>query len=65
VLKPWQFEGATCWGIETEFYFPDDHRVTEENKRVKALMQKVYMANRMSDLRATLFSSRNLGRNKS
>jgi hypothetical protein len=37
VLKPWQFEGATCWGIETEFYFPEDHRVTEENKKVKAL----------------------------
>jgi hypothetical protein len=37
VLKPWQFEGASCWGIETDFYFPEDHRVTDENKKVKAL----------------------------
>jgi hypothetical protein len=37
VLKPWQFEGATCWGIETDFYFPENHKVTEENKKVKAL----------------------------
>jgi len=37
VLKPWQFEGASCWGIETNFYFPEHHKVTDENKKVKAL----------------------------
>lgn len=36
-MKPWQFEGASCWGIETDFYFPEDHKTTEENKKVKEL----------------------------
>jgi hypothetical protein len=37
VLKPWQFEGAICSQIDTEFYFPDQNKVTEENKKVKAM----------------------------
>jgi WhiB family redox-sensing transcriptional regulator len=37
VLKPWQFEGAICSQIDTDFYFPEQNKVTEETKRVKAL----------------------------
>ena len=37
MLMPWNFEGASCWGIDTDFYFPVDRRVTDENKRAKAL----------------------------
>jgi hypothetical protein len=37
VLKPWQFEGATCSQIDTEFYFPEQNKVTDETKKVKAL----------------------------
>lgn len=37
MLKPWQFEGATCSQIDTEFYFPEQNQFTVETKRVKAL----------------------------
>lgn len=37
MLKPWQFEGAICSQIDTEFYFPDRNAITEENKKVKAM----------------------------
>ena len=37
MLKPWQFEGASCWGIETDFFFPEEHRVSNENKMVKQI----------------------------
>ena len=40
VLKPWQFEGAICSQIDTEFYFPDRNKITEENKKVKAMCSK-------------------------
>jgi len=37
VLKPWQFEGAICSQIDTEIYFPEQNKVTEETKKAKAL----------------------------
>ena len=35
--KPWQFEGASCWGIETDYFFPENQGRTEEN----VLAQKI------------------------
>ena len=37
MTKPWNFVGALCSQIDTEFYFPEKPIVTEENKKVKAL----------------------------
>jgi len=37
MLKPWKFEGASCWGIETDFFFPEEHRVSNENKMAKEI----------------------------
>ncbi|NBR24495.1 MAG: WhiB family transcriptional regulator [Micrococcales bacterium] len=37
MLKPWQFEGAICSQIDTEFYFPERNKISEENKKVKAM----------------------------
>ena len=34
---PWSFEGASCWGIETDFFFPEKNTVTEENKKAKMI----------------------------
>lgn len=34
---PWNFEGASCWGIETDFFFPERTLITEENKKVKKI----------------------------
>lgn len=32
MTMPWQFEGASCWGIETDYFFPEQNRITEEVK---------------------------------
>jgi WhiB family redox-sensing transcriptional regulator len=34
---PWTFEGASCWGIDTDFFFPEANTVTEENKKAKKI----------------------------
>lgn len=34
---PWKFEGASCWGIETDFFFPEANTVTEENRQAKKI----------------------------
>lgn len=40
MTKPWNFVGALCSQIDTEFYFPEKPIVTEENKKVKALCSR-------------------------
>ena len=42
ILMPWNFEGASCWGIETDFFFPDSQGITEENKRAKKICNGCY-----------------------
>jgi hypothetical protein len=34
---PWNFEGASCWGIETNYFFPEKNQITEENKQAKKI----------------------------
>ncbi len=29
--KPWQFEGASCSGVETDYYFPEQNKISQEN----------------------------------
>jgi hypothetical protein len=35
--KPWQFEGANCSGVETDYYFPEQNRITPENRLAKKI----------------------------
>jgi len=35
--KPWQFEGASCWGIDTEMFFSDNDRPSDETKVAKTI----------------------------
>ena len=37
MVMPWNFDGASCWGIETSYFFPEKNRITEENKQVKKI----------------------------
>lgn len=37
ILMPWNFEGASCWGIDTDFFFPENHGITEENRVAKKI----------------------------
>jgi len=39
MLKPWRFEGASCNGIEPEFYFPTNKTLSTENRIAKRLCQ--------------------------
>ena len=34
---PWQFEGASCWGIDTELFFPIDRALSEENYKARKI----------------------------
>lgn len=29
---PWKYEGASCWGIDTEYFFPEKGALPEEVK---------------------------------
>ena len=37
MIKPWRFEGASCWGIETDFFFPEERKFSNENKAAKQI----------------------------
>jgi hypothetical protein len=37
ITMPWNFEGANCWGIETDFFFPEKNGTTEENRLAKRI----------------------------
>jgi hypothetical protein len=37
ITMPWNFEGANCWGIETDFFFPEKNGTTEENRLAKKI----------------------------
>lgn len=37
ILMPWNFEGASCWGIETDFFFPDRNDIQEEHLKAKKI----------------------------
>lgn len=39
---PWNFEGASCSGIDTEFFFPDSSGTTEENRQAKKICGGCY-----------------------
>lgn len=39
MLKPWNFEGASCWGIDTEMFFPEDRNYSPENVQAKKVCQ--------------------------
>lgn len=34
---PWEFVGASCWGIDTDFFFPEANTITEENRQAKKI----------------------------
>ncbi len=34
---PWQFEGASCSGVETDFYFPEKNQISQENLLAKKI----------------------------
>jgi WhiB family redox-sensing transcriptional regulator len=34
---PWNFEGASCWGIDTEMFFAEDKPMTLENYQAKKI----------------------------
>lgn len=42
ILKPWNFDGASCWGIETSYFFPEKNQITEESKQVKRVCNGCY-----------------------
>jgi hypothetical protein len=31
---PWKFEGASCWGIDTDYFFPDENGGTTAEYRI-------------------------------
>ena len=35
--KPWQFEGASCSGVETNYYFPEHNKISQENILAKKI----------------------------
>lgn len=37
--KPWQFEGASCTGMETDFYFPEQNKISQENLLAKKICE--------------------------
>jgi WhiB family redox-sensing transcriptional regulator len=37
VLKPWQFEGASCSGLEVDYFFPENRTFNAENKLAKSI----------------------------
>jgi hypothetical protein len=37
MLKPWDFVGASCEGVDTEYFFPEDRLITSENKLAKKI----------------------------
>lgn len=37
LLMPWNFEGASCWGIDTDYFFPQANTITEENRQAKKI----------------------------
>ena len=37
---PWNFQGASCWGVPTEFFFPEGSSITEENRIAKKICNK-------------------------
>ena len=37
MVNPWNFEGATCWGINTDLFFPEIQGMTVENKQAQAI----------------------------
>ena len=37
IKMPWEFEGASCWGIETDFFFPEVSSANEENRKAKKI----------------------------
>lgn len=39
---PWQFEGASCWGLDTEMFFPDKGGST---KQIKKICKSCYWTN--------------------
>ena len=43
VLTPWKFEGASCWGVETNYFFPnDDGGVSNEYAIAKKICKGCY-----------------------
>jgi WhiB family redox-sensing transcriptional regulator len=34
---PWDFVGASCWGIDTEYFFPEKNILTDENRQAKKI----------------------------
>jgi len=34
---PWQFEGASCSGVETDYYFPEQNKISQENVLAKKI----------------------------
>jgi WhiB family redox-sensing transcriptional regulator len=39
VKKPWNFEGASCWGIDTDYFFPENKTFSNENRIAKQICQ--------------------------
>ena len=39
MLKPWQFEGASCNGIEVDYFFPEKRTISTENRIAKQICQ--------------------------
>jgi hypothetical protein len=37
MTKPWNFEGASCLGINTDFYFPEPKSFSDENRLAKVI----------------------------
>lgn len=44
MLKPWNFEGASCWGIDTNYFFPNDENggTTSEYRVAKKICNGCY-----------------------
>ena len=36
-MNPWEFVGASCWGIDTDFYFPEPNSFSDENRIAKSI----------------------------
>lgn len=45
MLMPWQFEGASCWGIDTDLFFPDYKAYTPENNLAKRVCKSCVVVN--------------------
>lgn len=34
---PWEFEGASCWGVDVNSYFPENTGLSDENRLAKKI----------------------------